>query len=29
MDQPAVPMDERLTAYLADAIEAAGLPDNA
>jgi allantoate deiminase len=27
MDQPAVPMDERLTAYLADAIAAAGLPD--
>lgn len=26
MDQPAVPMDERLTAYIADAIEAAGLP---
>jgi allantoate deiminase len=26
LDQPAVPMDERLTAYLADAIEAAGLP---
>jgi allantoate deiminase len=26
MDQPAVPMDERLTAFLADAIEAAGLP---
>jgi len=26
MDQPAVPMDERLTALLADAIEAAGLP---
>jgi allantoate deiminase len=26
MDQPAVPMDERLTAYLADAIAAAGLP---
>jgi len=26
MDQPAVPMDERLTAYLAEAIEAAGLP---
>jgi allantoate deiminase len=25
MDQPAVPMDERLTAYLADAIAAAGL----
>jgi allantoate deiminase len=27
MDQPAVPMDERLTARLADAIEAAGLPE--
>ena len=27
MDQPAVPMDERLTAYLADAIAAASLPD--
>jgi allantoate deiminase len=26
MDQPAVPMDERLTAYLSDAIAAAGLP---
>lgn len=26
MDQPAVPMDERLTAFLATAIEAAGLP---
>jgi allantoate deiminase len=26
MDQPAVPMDERLTAFLADAIEATGLP---
>ena len=26
MDQPAVPMDEWLTAYLADAIAAAGLP---
>ncbi len=26
MDQPAVPMDERLTAYLAEAIEAAGMP---
>ena len=26
MDQPAVPMDERLTAYLAEAIEAAGFP---
>jgi len=26
MDQPAVPMDERLTAYLAESIEAAGLP---
>jgi allantoate deiminase len=26
MDQPAEPMDERLTAFLADAIEAAGLP---
>jgi allantoate deiminase len=26
MDQPAVPMDERLTAFLADAIESAGLP---
>ena len=26
MDQPAVPMDERLTAFLAEAIEAAGLP---
>jgi allantoate deiminase len=25
MDQPAVPMDERLTAYLAEAIEATGL----
>lgn len=25
MDQPAVPMDERLTAFLADAIESAGL----
>jgi allantoate deiminase len=27
MDQPAVPMDERLTAYLVGAIAAAGLPD--
>jgi allantoate deiminase len=27
MDQPAVPMDERLTAFLADAMVAAGLPD--
>jgi allantoate deiminase len=27
MDQPAVPMDEQLTAYLADAIVAAGLPN--
>jgi allantoate deiminase len=26
MDQPAVPMDERLTAFLVEAIEAAGLP---
>lgn len=26
MDQPAVPMDERLTAFLAESIEAAGLP---
>jgi len=26
MDQPAVPMDERLTAFLAEAMEAAGLP---
>ncbi|MGA8729897.1 MAG: allantoate amidohydrolase [Terracidiphilus sp.] len=26
MDQPAVPMDERLTAYLAESIEAAGFP---
>ena len=26
MDQPAVPMDERLTAFLAEAIEASGLP---
>jgi allantoate deiminase len=26
LDQPAVPMDERLTAFLADAIEAAGYP---
>ena len=26
MDQPAVPMDERLTAFVAEAIEAAGLP---
>jgi allantoate deiminase len=26
MDQPAVPMDERLTAYLSDAIAATGLP---
>jgi allantoate deiminase len=25
LDQPAVPMDERLTSYLADAIEAAGM----
>ena len=28
MDQPAVPMDERLTAFLAEAIDAAGLPVN-
>jgi allantoate deiminase len=27
MDQPAVPMDERLTAYLVDAIAAAGMPE--
>jgi allantoate deiminase len=27
MDQPAMPMDERLTAYLANAIVAAGMPD--
>jgi allantoate deiminase len=27
MDQPAVPMDKRLTAYLADAMVAAGLPN--
>jgi allantoate deiminase len=26
MDQPAVPMDERLTSFVTDAIEAAGLP---
>lgn len=26
MDQPAVPMDERLTSYLAESIEAAGFP---
>ena len=26
LDQPAVPMDERLTAFLAEAMEAAGLP---
>jgi allantoate deiminase len=26
MDQPAVPMDERLTAFVAEAIEASGLP---
>jgi allantoate deiminase len=26
MEQPAVSMDERLTAYLADAMEAAGFP---
>jgi allantoate deiminase len=26
MDEPAVPMDERLTSYLSDAMEAAGLP---
>jgi len=26
LDQPAVPMDERLTSFLTDAIEAAGLP---
>ncbi|HEV2486514.1 MAG TPA: allantoate amidohydrolase [Terracidiphilus sp.] len=26
LDQPAVPMDERLTSFLADAIEAAGMP---
>jgi allantoate deiminase len=26
LDEPAVPMDERLTSYLADAMEAAGLP---
>ena len=26
MDQPAVPMDERMTSFLADAIEAVGLP---
>jgi allantoate deiminase len=29
LDQPAVPMDERLTAFLTDAIEAAGLPAKA
>ena len=29
MDEPAVPMDERLTAYHADAIEAAGFPAKA
>ena len=27
MDQPAVPMDERLTAYLVEAISAASLPE--
>jgi allantoate deiminase len=27
MDQPAVPMDERFTAYLANAVVAAGMPD--
>lgn len=27
MDQPAVPIDERLTAYLVDAIAAANLPE--
>jgi len=26
MDEPAVPMDERLTSFLADAMEVAGLP---
>jgi allantoate deiminase len=26
LDQPAVPMDERLTSFLADAIEAEGMP---
>jgi allantoate deiminase len=26
LDQPAVPMDERLTSFFADAIEAAGMP---
>ena len=26
MNEPAVPMDERLTAYLVDAVEAAGFP---
>jgi len=26
MNEPAIPMDERLTAYLADAVEAAGFP---
>jgi len=26
LDQPAVPMDERMTSFLADAIEAAGMP---
>jgi len=26
LDQPAVPMDERLTSFVADAIEAAGMP---
>jgi allantoate deiminase len=26
LDQPAVPMDERLTSFLANAIEAAGFP---
>lgn len=29
MNEPAVPMDERLTAYLADAVEAAGFPAKA
>ncbi len=29
MNEPAVPMDERLTAYLADAVEAAGYPAKA
>jgi allantoate deiminase len=29
MNEPAVPMDERLTAYLADAVEAAGFPARA